>query len=250
MPSASLDVGPAGRVGVVWTSAHEDDSRDTYFAESADRGLSYGTNVRVNPDLSGLQQEPAIAYDVYGVIHVLWEDSSPPDYDYDIHYASSTDSGCTFSDPVRVNDDPLAVFYPQNHVAACGDPVAGVAAVWLDGRENFDENVYLAGSIPVGVPEDEVWPNDPAGEAPHPDLTASVYPNPTPGGAYFRATAVRLFDIRGRLVREIISEGGGAGGWLYWDGRDERGVSVPSGIYLARFAADGVAGSQKVAVLR
>ena len=104
MPAASLDVGPLGRVGVVWTSAHEGDDLNVYFAESDNGGVSYGTNYRLHLDPEGLQHEPTIAYDDSSLIHVLWEDAQEPQWDYNIAYACSADSGRTFSDPERITD--------------------------------------------------------------------------------------------------------------------------------------------------
>ena len=250
MPAASLDVGPDGRIGVVWTSDHEDQAYDVYFAESADRCVSFGTNVLVNEDMDGLQQCPTIAYDSFGLVHVLWEASGPLDYDYNIYLASSADSGRTFSAPALVNDDPPGASDSQAAVSAVGHPVSGVAAVWLDYREQYEQNVYYAGTAPVGVAWGDSSPLDPDNGEPVGGGPAGVYPNPTGGGAYLRGARARIYDLKGRLVRSIGPSEAGSDGWIYWNGRDRTGVCVASGVYWAR--CDCMAGERvrKIVVVR
>jgi flagellar hook assembly protein FlgD len=49
-----------------------------------------------------------------------------------------------------------------------------------------------------------------------------------------------IHDIRGRLVRQLVSTELAAGSHEYlWDGRDEQGSAVASGQYFARLLAPG-----------
>ncbi len=73
----------------------------------------------------------------------------------------------------------------------------------------------------------------------------SVFPNPSGAGATHvrygapQAAAVDLaiYDLAGRLVRRLDAEvGGDQERTLRWDGRDETGRDVPSGVYLVRLA--------------
>jgi hypothetical protein len=61
--------------------------------------------------------------------------------------------------------------------------------------------------------------------------------------ALARPGAVRLavYDVAGRAVRTLVDGTRPAGFHaVVWDGRDDRGASVPSGIYFCRFQAAGV----------
>jgi hypothetical protein len=51
---------------------------------------------------------------------------------------------------------------------------------------------------------------------------------------------IKIFDVSGRVVRSLFS-GISAAGYhtVVWDGRDDRGASVPSGIYFCRLHAAG-----------
>lgn len=53
-------------------------------------------------------------------------------------------------------------------------------------------------------------------------------PNISSGGA------VDIFDAGGRRCRRLFSVNRGAGGTFLWDGTDDAGVPVPSGVYLIR----------------
>jgi hypothetical protein len=56
---------------------------------------------------------------------------------------------------------------------------------------------------------------------------------------------LRLYDLGGREVRTLVSGFGGAGPHATeWDGRDDRGMTLPSGTYFARLVAGGAAVSR------
>jgi flagellar hook assembly protein FlgD len=60
-----------------------------------------------------------------------------------------------------------------------------------------------------------------------------------------------IIDLRGRLVRQVLQaslEAGRHG--VIWDGRDDGGRDVPSGVYLARLRAADHIVSRKLILLR
>jgi hypothetical protein len=76
---------------------------------------------------------------------------------------------------------------------------------------------------------------------------ARIWPNPSRGETvvelHLKETGpvrVSIFDVRGRRVR-ILHEGSlEAGTWQQaWDGRDNRGVPVPTGVYLLKVESSG-----------
>ena len=63
--------------------------------------------------------------------------------------------------------------------------------------------------------------------------------------------ALRIYDVSGRLVRELARERLPAGRHEFrWDGRDGEGRRVARGTYLARLEADQVVRTRKVSVAR
>ncbi len=60
-----------------------------------------------------------------------------------------------------------------------------------------------------------------------------------------------VYSIRGELVRVLLSEHRGAGAHsVDWDGKDERGAGVASGVYVARFVAGSVNMTQRLVLVR
>jgi zinc metalloprotease ZmpB len=88
---------------------------------------------------------------------------------------------------------------------------------------------------------------------------APVWPNPTHGGAVTMsfalprsaATRLALYDVGGRLVRTVADRVFSAGrSTLVWDGRDDRGVALRPGLYLARFTSSGSTLNRRFVVLQ
>jgi hypothetical protein len=85
------------------------------------------------------------------------------------------------------------------------------------------------------------------GETPLPFALRPVAPNPARGTARLeyslpRAAALRLriYGLRGEQVRSVVDGVRPAGlQSVVWDGRDDRGVPVPSGAYYVRLEAGG-----------
>ncbi len=268
MPAASLDVGPGGRVGVAWTSAHEDGTHNVYFAESADGGANFGVNHRVHPSPEGVQEFPDVAYDDDGCIHVIWGHAEAPEWDYDLHYGRSEDAGVTFSVPVRVNDDPEEETHAQDsaHLArrARGgldgdhDPIAawsaaanqrtssgpmpGAYAVWVDGREASGPNIYAARSVEAMAVEEE-----PATEVGASSLSLALGPSLTWGPIHLPAGVVSVHDVTGRQVwrqpRHTAGRTSASGG-------ASTRLRLGAGVYFVRWWTETGTATQRVTVLR
>jgi len=110
--------------------------------------------------------------------------------------------------------------------------------------------VYYAGTAPVSVAWDGSSPLDPSNGEPIGEGTAGVYPNPTADGAYLRGARVRVYDLKGRLVRSIGPSEATSDGWIYWDGRDRTGALAASGIYWARCECTAGVRVRKIVVVR
>jgi len=63
--------------------------------------------------------------------------------------------------------------------------------------------------------------------------------------------SLRIYDLRGRLVRALVEESLPAGRYhLVWDGRSDRGEPVPSGVYLYTLRQGSRALTRKMTILR
>jgi len=82
-------------------------------------------------------------------------------------------------------------------------------------------------------------------------------PNPFRGAVFFRyrgpeggRARLEIFDVRGRRVRELYTGSvSGLQSWE-WDGRDDAGRALASGVYLARFSAGGETRTAKLVKVR
>jgi len=108
------------------------------------------------------------------------------------------------------------------------------------------------GPAVVGVEEESPGSGLPAAVALGP-----ARPNPARGSAVFRYELPResrvtlsVFDASGRRVRAIVDGRRGAGAHVArWDGRDEDGRRVTSGVYFFRLAAGGVVRHGRIALV-
>lgn len=113
--------------------------------------------------------------------------------------------------------------------------------------------VYVHGSAVTGVLfEGYLTVNVLAGGG---NKVASITSDPSAQGSMGAAPGwirARVFDIRGRLVRTLdpIHESSARPGPLGFDGRDESGVRLPSGIYLMRIDTQNGPITMKTAILR
>jgi subtilisin family serine protease len=97
----------------------------------------------------------------------------------------------------------------------------------------------------------------------YPSALRQNFPNPfnphttvvyvLPSVASRQEYAIRVFDARGRLTKTIREGHWGPGpfqGTATWQGTDERGRPVSSGVYFIHLQADGVSASVKAVLLR
>jgi flagellar basal-body rod modification protein FlgD len=84
-------------------------------------------------------------------------------------------------------------------------------------------------------------------------------PNPFSGRTTIRFSeaaagappAVQIYDAAGRLVRSLRPEDSGGGGdRIDWDGRDEAGDRLPSGVYFARLSGRTQAPACKIILVK
>ena len=120
----------------------------------------------------------------------------------------------------------------RKHVGTLGQTAVGPGA---NGSFVLDSGFWRKLSVSTGVLEGAlpgVFRNALIGNAPNPF-------NPVTTIQYEVGEAspveVSIYSVQGRLVRTLVNETKSAGRYdAIWDGRDERGMSVGSGMYLYR----------------
>jgi hypothetical protein len=132
-----------------------------------------------------------------------------------------------------------AVYFPlenQEHV-----DINPQNAAWL-----IAEIETGAGDVAEGAPvQPPLARIEPAAPNPFATSTRVRFSVPRAG-----ETRVAVYDAAGRRVAVLEDRSLAAGAWeTAWDGRDERGLPLPTGLYLVRLNGEGFAASRKV-VLR
>lgn len=83
--------------------------------------------------------------------------------------------------------------------------------------------------------------------SPNPFRDAAVISFATPRSA---AVSIGIYDVSGRLIRNILSSAVGAGSHeAEWDGRDEAGERVAKGVYFCRMHAGEFSATEKVVLI-
>jgi hypothetical protein len=154
--------------------------------------------------------------------------------------------------------DPSFVPGPGNLFVTTTDPTC------FDGAWTWDSGYwYKVSAVDVHENESAFAVLDPnlvsdVGDTPLAVALEQNVPNPfnpstTIAFTLRQAAAVRLdiFDASGRHVRTLVAERRDAGGYeAQWDGRDDAGCRVASGVYLYRLRAGDVTLTRKMVLLK
>ncbi len=152
---------------------------------------------------------------------------------------------------VKISGDDLVRDLDGDHVYEFEDHGADVGATYLYQLEAVANNGEVQLFTPLQV---TVTRTLPAMIALHPSRPNPFNPSTSIGFDLPEAgrVSVRIYDGSGRLVRTLTDAGALPAGThaLTWDGRDDNGAGVSSGVYLIRFQAGGRLFTQKIVLAR
>jgi hypothetical protein len=210
-----------------------------------------GVPICTAPDRQGC---PQIASDNMGGAVIAWGDTSSSSENWDIYAQKIDSTGCI---EWAANGTAVCTTTAWNR---CDDCFTAVTAVcdggsvfaWSDKRGG-DGDIYAAkltgeGETPVtGVPEIGVG-----------FCLAQNFPNPFNPSTAIPFTlnktsyvSLRIYDVSGRLVRTIAERRFDTGCHTEtWDGRDNTGRRVSSGVYYCKLAAGAFSETRKMVLLQ
>jgi hypothetical protein len=147
----NLKTGPSGEVYAVWAiyDSASSDENAIGFAGSTDGGVSFAPGTRIIENIRGVRHTktsknmrvnsfPVMASDIStgpfrGNLYVVWPNIGIPGVnigpDIDVYMIRSTDGGVSWSDPIRVNQDPAGLGKEHFSTWITCDPVTGVLCV-------------------------------------------------------------------------------------------------------------------------
>lgn len=210
-----------------------------------DQSFSLVMSAGAPPDLppaapTGLGAEPGANE---GEIQLAWSANTEPDFD---HYRLERDTTAAFGAGAASFETPNEA-YLDTGLELGRTYYYRLFAVDLGNHESApSETVSLTLQL-SGVPEGAVASLSLIRPNPFSSETSIAYTVPSAGAA----VAIRIYDVRGRLVR-AIAEGRQAGGHhaAAWDGRDATGRAVSPGIYFCRAEIGEWSEVRKVVLLR
>jgi hypothetical protein len=229
---------------------------DIYAQRYTLAGALIGSNFQVNDDTgkSG-QGNPAIAIEASGNAVITWNDSR--NGNYDVYAQRFNSSGSKIGTNSLVNNSQSSVY---------GQILPTVAATssklyfaWEDNRRSKGWDIYAK-------VVDWNWTTvEEEGNAAIPNSfeLSQNYPNPFNPATRIQfkvsslkfgkpvRTTLKIYNILGQLVRTLVDEDKAPGNYeVIWDGKDDSGKEVSSGIYFYQLKTEGYTGTKKMVLLR
>jgi len=112
--------------------------------------------------------------------------------------------------------------------------------IWRFNRSPFSTGINEGGSVPSKYSLQQNFPN------PFNPSTVIRYSVPEQGDI-----KLEVFDITGKLVRTLVNTFRLSGNYeTVWNGRDDRGMNVPSGVYIYKLQAGKFSESKKMLLIK
>ncbi len=137
--SVAVAVDSADNIHVVGQNLPPGDG-EIYYKKSTDGGASWTANKRLTWN-SGSSEDPAVAVDSLGNLHVVWEDYTPGESE--IFYKKSTDGGVTWTASQRLTWTPGPSRFPKIASHWSG----GLYVVWEESYNGSAEVYFRKSTI-------------------------------------------------------------------------------------------------------
>ncbi|HEX5133250.1 MAG TPA: T9SS type A sorting domain-containing protein [Candidatus Krumholzibacteria bacterium] len=198
---------------------------------------------------TGIQRHVRIAPDGVGGAIMTWEDGRAGPVTTDI-YAMRTDYDGTLHG--TLNGTPIcAAVHNQLLPIIASNGFGGATIAWYDLRSGQSYDIYVQQLTGAATGVDDT-----------PAPIAGVlrnYPNPFNASTSItiqvpvatRDMQIEVFDVAGRRVRTLAGPSASATEQaIPFDGRDDAGRLLPSGVYFCRVVADGALLTRKITIAR
>jgi len=254
-PSIAMD--SDGDFAICWYDYRSGDY-DIYAQRYNSSGDTVGANFRVNDDLgTEHQMSPSIAMDSDGDFVICWADQRSGDYDI---YAQRYHSDGTSWGPNYLVNQELSVPNPNQQGPSVALNDNQITPTWEDARRSKHWDVYAK-----VITWDWVKVDEPEGDhvgLPQEFVLGQNYPNPFNAATHIRyhlsavssqllAVSLKIFNILGQEVRTLVDKKQSAGYYqVFWNGRDNSGRDVSSGIYFYRLKAGDFVQTRKMVLIR
>ncbi|MCB0277526.1 MAG: T9SS type A sorting domain-containing protein [Calditrichaeota bacterium] len=248
-PSVAMNA--AGNSVVVWADNRNNSAGEIWGQRYNASGQAVGANFQVSAAQGEIWDRPEVAMRNDGSFMVVWTDSM---------------SGISGVEALRArarqynaagNPTSSPQILPSLDIGSGLADVASDGSLyycsWLDTRTNNTANVYgkvlgdlvsaiepLGNSVPGDFHLAQNYPN------PFNPETTIEFALPHSGSAQ-----LRIYNSSGQLVRELVNQPLAAGQYaLHWDGTNDRGEAVSSGVYLYQLRSGSFQEARKMMLVR
>ncbi|HEX7401937.1 MAG TPA: T9SS type A sorting domain-containing protein, partial [candidate division Zixibacteria bacterium] len=252
----------AGNFVIVWQDERSYSTLGTeiYCRRYDSSGSPLEEDFRVNDDGGKAEQSnPQVASDSAGNFVVTWQDYRNDQFNYDVYAQRFDSEGNRIEDNYPVANSGFRNFGQE--MPTCAVTPSDVFFAWQDNRRAKGWDIYAK---VVG------WDWSVVEEEPEVNLPVSFelsqnYPNPfnptttihftvfSPQSTVHSPilTTLKIYNILGEKVVTLVDEFKGEGSYtVIWDGKDEKGEEVASGIYFYRLKMGEYSKAKKMLLLR
>jgi hypothetical protein len=222
------------------------DPADVMFAKSTDEGITFSEPIKINTDDSttNYQWMGTMSVAPNGRIDVIWldtRDAAENSHDSVLYYSFSEDEGETWSDnePISLSFDPHVGYPQQNKMGDYFDMVSdnqGAHLAWAN-TINGGQDVYYTHIDPDGI----LGTNDFTERM----FEVTNYPNPFSEETTIsfnimneEYVSVDVFDISGKKLTILFEERVSGNHKITWNGTDQNGRKLNSGLYFISINAE------------
>jgi FlgD Ig-like domain len=242
----------SGGAMIAWQDNRVDDSGDIYAQRISASGVAQWTaNGIAICTTAGGQFEPGIAADGGGAAIVAWSDGRGNTDPYNIYAQRITAAGDVSWTPDGIALETAAG--QQSFSAIAADASGGAIIAWGDYRSGigdiYAQRIGSSGLVPTGVHD------TPRASA---MVLSANYPNPFSGETAMTldlpadaAVNVDVFDVAGHRVRHLdLGHESAGSNAIAFDGRDDGGRPLRSGVYFYRVRAGNETVTRKMVIDR
>ena len=242
--------GPGNFLFVTWRDAKFSpiDKADVFFRRSTDDGLTWNTLQMLTNDhyCHGVGDMVNLQNDIY----IGWFFAGPP-RPASVFVITSTDLGLTWH-PREVVATEDSTRYPSgSNLAAERGKVHSIFDRRIIGSGRGD--IFYRRGTRLTAVKDEQFLNSQR------NVSFKIYPNPFEKEVMINFMLQKdddiklvIYDVSGKEVKRLIEQTDLNEGEhkIWWNGKDQNGILVPSGIYLCQLRSKGVILNRKLILLR
>lgn len=244
-PSAVVDTN--GTVYALWFRGHwHGNSSRVVFSKSDDWGQSWSGEVQVNDNTvtknawSLHWMATSLAISDNGNLYAIWQDERRDlgTNNYDIYLSYSLDGGQTWSSDTLVNNS-VNVHQVNPSVSVKSGTIDTVLIVWQEERNptGIEDGIAFT---PTEFELEQNYPN------PFNPITTISYQLPA-----LSSVQLEIYNTLGQKVKTLVKAHKPAGSYtVQWNGTDDTGVPVASGVYVYRLQAGPLSQNRKMLLLR